>query len=471
MVKRYTAIRYNSTCNWEAEIPFENMYNFSDNGDGTATVTCVPTNGKKAKFTISGEFDTTNKITTWTLKWMLPWSGTQNTTGDQGDYEIMTVVLEQESDSCNIRQCPLSLSTSLTIEGNADYTNAEGYFNQSYWTIEKFCELWAPYNAGAIFAPGSHVWSYYSVNGDGSCNEDGRCCTPDGSCYDTDRETCARIGGSFEPGETCCTQTIFGTDCTNPCSPPETNGCCFPDGTCQDMTAQECLELNGTPQNQKCSFVTCTGVGKCCLPGGDCVLTTAADCSARSGTYDGDGTNCSDGCAGDPTGACCLENGSCVETTSASCSAQGGNYQGDATTCDSVSCGDCNKCEDGATAPPSVTLIISGGTTNPGFDCDCPDVNGSFTLTPTDEQPCLYTYTQTCTPGFDIVYSAELFGIVSESQPKPGWQISVRYNGDLITDYGFSAFVDCGGGGDDFFQSGKNGGLCEGSRLSFLLIV
>lgn len=468
----YTALRRTSECRWEAEIPFESMYNFSDNGGGIATVTCVSSQGKNAKFIILGEFDATQKITTWTMEWKIPWSGTQNGTGDQGDYEILTAVLEQENDSCAIKQCKESLSSTVSISGNAGYSNAEGYFNSSYFTTEKFCEIFETQRSyeGTFFRK-NFLSTEYAVTIDGTCSDKGRCCMPDGTCREMDREQCNRLGGLFEPAESCCTPTIFGPDCTNPCAQPEKKGCCMPDGTCRDLTKEECLARGGDVKDQECSFVTCDPVGKCCLPSGDCIVTTPSDCTSRSGTYGGNGTNCNSGCAGDPTGACCLENGNCVETTNASCTAQGGNYQGDGSTCATANCGACAKCEEGGTAPTSVTLIVSGGTTNPGFDCDCPDVNGSFVLTPTDEQPCKYTYTNTCTPGFDIVYTAELFGFVAESQTKPGWNIRITYNGELITEGGFSAFVNCGGGGDEFRQSGKNGGLCEGSNLSMTLIV
>ena len=453
---KYFALRKTSQCLWEAEIPMDNIYSFAPSGGGAATVTCVQSEGRKAYFNIYAEFSQTDKTTTWTLEWKIPWDGVDSA-GDPGEYEIMTVLIEQENDDCQMRECPLSIPLSLTITGNAGFTNAEGYFNSSYWTLDKFCELFRnSIPLGTFRNCLDYIAVVYSMGGDlttVSCSDKGKCCLPGGGCRDTNKDQCVRLGGTFTPGERCCVSTPFGTDCSGGCKEEDLFACCFPDASCIDLTKAECSERGGTSGNLKCASTTCAGTGKCCLPSGDCILTTQADCTSKSGTYSGDGTKCTDGCAGDPTGACCLDDGSCVETTNANCTAQGGNYQGDATTCATSSCGSCNKCEPGSTPPGAVTLIVSGGKSSTTV-CNCSEINGAFTLTPSSENPCSYEYSFSCSGGGTIKYIAELYGKLVDEQPAPGWAVTIMYEGQPVHST-TSLFINCSGGGDSAYRSGR----------------
>jgi len=467
---KYLAIRKTSQCLWEAEIPMDNIYSFTPSGGGAATVTCVQSEGRKAYFNISAEFSQADKTTTWTIQWKIPWDGVDSA-GDPGEYEIMTVLIEQENDDCYIRECPLSIPISLTITGNAGFTNAEGYFNSSYWNLDKFCELLKTSDGGWTECF-DHIGIYYSTalyNNTIICSDSGKCCLPGGGCRDTTKEQCTRLGGTFTPGERCCTTILGILDCSGGCKEEELFACCFPDASCTDLIKSECIERGGTPGNLKCSSTTCVGTGKCCLPSGDCILTTQADCTSKSGTYGGDGTKCTDGCAGDPTGACCLDDGSCVETTNANCTAQGGNYQGDATTCASSSCGSCNKCEQGSTPPGAVTLIVSGAKSSSTV-CNCSEINGAFTLTPSSENPCSYEYSFTCSGGGTIKYIAEVYGKLVDEQPAPGWAVTIMYQGEPVHSTA-SLFINCSGGGDFTYRSGRWICANNNSNIRLELIV
>ncbi|MCH2136154.1 MAG: hypothetical protein MK101_06175 [Phycisphaerales bacterium] len=82
--------------------------------------------------------------------------------------------------------------------------------------------------------------------------------------------------------------------------------------------------------------------GACCLVGGQCIVGPESACDTVGGTYNGNGSDCSDVDCDEPdeTGACCVGT-TCIDNlTSTVCYSGGGDYQGDGSNCSSTDCGD-----------------------------------------------------------------------------------------------------------------------------------
>lgn len=97
----------------------------------------------------------------------------------------------------------------------------------------------------------------------------------------------------------------------------------MPDGLCQIRLADECVQSGGEPGEPglECTPNPCPGTGACCVPDLGCRRFTLIECEQRLGVYQGDLTDCTQGC---PVEACCLPDGSCEVLTSDDCRERGG---------------------------------------------------------------------------------------------------------------------------------------------------
>ena len=441
------------TCVWEVEYPLENIYRWADAGSGNSTVTCEPSNGAAIKIQLEGEWDSANKIIQWSLRIGIPWVGVDST-GAQGSYETVEIIWKDEQETCTLASgCENVTPVSVTISGNPGYSDNEGIFRSSWWNLANWCSVWNRAYGG--------IRVRYAIHGY-SCLDKGSCCLPDGTCLDdTKFGQCIGLGGLWTKGQKCCLGFSGVTNCTS-CRENKKRACCLPNGTCADTTQHECFLLGGTWNDDICANTTCPGIGKCCLPSGECRIMSSSDCTTAGGTYSGDGTNCNDGCASDPTGACCKPDDTCVETTNTICTGMGGTYQGDGTTCAGVSCGGgCELCEAGSTTPSSCSVIIGGLRSQSDATCNCDEFNGVFTLTQSDENPCEFVYENTCSGGNTVKITALCVGRPSQVMDKTGWQLGVFYNNSLLLDSGVF-FVNCSGGAETGRRlSTKNGSLCD----------
>ncbi len=88
------------------------------------------------------------------------------------------------------------------------------------------------------------------------------------------------------------------------------------------------------------------GFGACCKLDGTCEEMFQSDCEAVGGTYQGDGTDCTDVDCPIPTGACCFDTGFCLELSENDCSSAGGTYLGHGSDCaDDNGNGEPDACE------------------------------------------------------------------------------------------------------------------------------
>jgi hypothetical protein len=111
------------------------------------------------------------------------------------------------------------------------------------------------------------------------------------------------------------------------------------------------------------SDACCCGIGACCFDCDPCDSRSQADCEAAGGTYQGDGTHCSDDPAPcpDPAGACCVGETCSIETES-DCTGMGGSWQGCPSDCDPNPC-----------PPTELTgACCVGGTCSITTEADCP---------------------------------------------------------------------------------------------------
>ena len=148
----------------------------------------------------------------------------------------------------------------------------------------------------------------------------GRCCYPDATgmiqCADIYQCECAMLGGTWD----------VSLNCTaNPCPQPQ-GACCMPDGSCVQTDINTCGQIlhgmwmgvgvpcvpNPCPQPEPDS-------GACCYPDGSCMYRDSISCIQTGGTYQGDGVSCMPNPCPQPQGACCMPDGSCVQTDINTC--------------------------------------------------------------------------------------------------------------------------------------------------------
>lgn len=179
----------------------------------------------------------------------------------------------------------------------------------------------------------------------------GACCLDDGSCAFRTEASCTAVGGEYNGDGADCAQTACTpwNDGTNSAMTPlqeATGSCCLPGDICWDnMTGGDCRSLSGSYNGDGtlCSDeeITCGDAYACCLANGSCVEMMAQPaCEFVNGTYHPEQT-CDDVACPQPTGACCNGiNGQCLIVTQAGCAALGGDsvYHGDGSTCDAVTC-------------------------------------------------------------------------------------------------------------------------------------
>ncbi|MGD2111694.1 MAG: IPTL-CTERM sorting domain-containing protein [Phycisphaerae bacterium] len=139
----------------------------------------------------------------------------------------------------------------------------------------------------------------------------GACCEIGGDCADGVNETdCTSAGGVFH-GE--------GTDCADvTCE----EACCFLPTGCLDLTVPDCDVASGFNQGPgtTCATAVCFPTGACCDRDGTCADGVLdSECEGLGGTFQGDGTLCSELTCPQPDGACCLSNGNCLVLTEADC--------------------------------------------------------------------------------------------------------------------------------------------------------
>ena len=158
--------------------------------------------------------------------------------------------------------------------------------------------------------------------------------------------------------------------------------CCFDDGTCAEYYHQgECEHSGGTWQGDG---TTCTEdlcperSGACCQDDGVCTIDRPTNCRNMGGTYQGDDTTCHPDPCDDPPapGACCL-GPHCEVMSDTECAAQGGVYHGDNTTCYDVECDPHGACclPDGTCHHDQQRYCQDAGGTWHGRDTDCRDVD------------------------------------------------------------------------------------------------
>ncbi|MBP7849788.1 MAG: hypothetical protein KA053_05890, partial [Lentimicrobiaceae bacterium] len=148
----------------------------------------------------------------------------------------------------------------------------------------------------------------------------GRCCYPDATgmiqCADIYQCECAMLGGTWD----------VSLNCTaNPCPQPQ-GACCMPDGSCVQTDINTCGQIlhgmwmgagvpcvpNPCPQPEPDS-------GACCYPDGSCIYRDSISCIQTGGAYQGDGVSCMPNPCPQPQGACCMPDGSCVQTDINTC--------------------------------------------------------------------------------------------------------------------------------------------------------
>ena len=452
-----------SSCTWKKEVPLNSVYNWANAGGGTSTVTCVSLPDKFIHIVLSGDFDATDKLIVWTLQVKIPWTGVSSA-GVPGEFEVLELVWKSEQSKCEFTPCGENIPVSVSISGNAGYTDNPGIFNPAYWTTPPVEDILGygcmHFTGGLLGGRTVAVGTYlnYFANKEG-CITTGACCQDDGSCQELEKTACLELSGTFYPGGDCPGERLRppGIQC------PEKNkgACCLSNESCRYVTEAECRSLNGEWNEGKlCSDVTCDGWGACCN-GTTCTIKKETPCTTGGGTYQGDGTTCADGpCGTDPTGACCYPDNSCTETTQANCQGAGGTYQGDGTTCATVTCGNCQKCRDPSSTPAGVTIIVSGFDYRLSGTCNCTDINGVYALQPTDENPCRFEYEKTC-GGLNVVYSAEIGSPVPEID-NDVWMLNISYDGNPVIQRAIF-FVPCEGGSGQNFLTPSRDGLCQGS--------
>ena len=156
----------------------QNVYRWTPDGLGGSTVACESSSGDAAIIQLKGEYDTVNKITTFTYSIGIPWKGT-GSGGEAGNMEFMTVVWKDEVTSCFLpgndtgtRFCDEIIFVSIDITGNAGYSDNPGIFNSSYWVESNWCDIIQVV-----------LQLLYAADYD-SCYKKGACCLPDGTCLD-----------------------------------------------------------------------------------------------------------------------------------------------------------------------------------------------------------------------------------------------------------------------------------------------
>ena len=209
-----------------------------------------------------------------------------------------------------------------------------------------------------------------SVRGQDATSDFQACCLADGSCVDTDVETCGAHGGTPQ-GE--------GTSCSDVACPQPTQACCLPSGACEDLQADTCVDVGGTPQGDGTSCDAMPSgcprpTEACCFDDGSCEDLEPDACSERGGSAQGTGTSCWNTDCPQPMQACCFDDGSCEDLEPDACSDQGGTAQGTGSRCwytdcprpTEACCFDDGRCED---LEDSRCAALGG--TSQGEDTDC----------------------------------------------------------------------------------------------------
>ncbi len=232
----------------------------------------------------------------------------------------------------------------------------------------------------------------------------GACCMPDGSCVQTDINTCGQILHGMWMG--------VGVPCVpNPCPQPEpdSGACCYPDGSCMYRDSISCIQTGGAYQGDgvSCTPNPCPQPhGACCMPDGSCVQTDINTCGQiLHGMWMGVGVPCVPNPCPQPepdSGACCYPDGSCMYRDSISCIQTGGTYQGDGVSCMPNPCpqpqGACCM-PDGSCVQTDINTcgqILHGMWMGVGIPCvpnPCPQPQGACCM---PDGSCVQTDINTC---------------------------------------------------------------------------
>lgn len=160
----------------------------------------------------------------------------------------------------------------------------------------------------------------------------GACCLPGGSCQLVAAQAdCQMLGGVFLPAESTC-DNCPGACVVGSFQPPECLGGLYFDERCIDSAPDQCSTMEGSFQG---AGSTCTNLmGACCFDAGCHNDVLQSDCDTNGGRFQGVGSSCS--LDSNPcSGACCVFGDRCVEflPTCFCTEFLGGTYQGDGTTC------------------------------------------------------------------------------------------------------------------------------------------
>ncbi len=169
------------------------------------------------------------------------------------------------------------------------------------------------------------------------------------------------------------------------CNGP-TGACCLTDGTCLETDATSCGTLEGTYQGDGtlCSQVNCPAATEaCCFEATNgCLDLEPGQCLLAGGEPQGPGTECASTICF-PIGAACLPDGSCVDgVTPEEAVMLGGTFQGDGTECATANCPE----PTGAACFPNgaclvlteaQAMVAGASWAGPGTTCDDADMNGT----------------------------------------------------------------------------------------------
>jgi len=153
------------------------------------------------------------------------------------------------------------------------------------------------------------------------------------------------------------------------CFDPNINGRPFNANTDTRLTPEDLGQLFPTCEECCCNN-SCNGA--CCLPcsaGGGCVGNkTRAECAALGGTFQGEGSSCTNvQCPECPKPCCVTDTGACVMATAAECANLGGVHHPNLNSCADLTCPQppqpcnpwCPPCPSALTATLSVNMVMS----------------------------------------------------------------------------------------------------------------
>lgn len=190
------------------------------------------------------------------------------------------------------------------------------------------------------------------------CELTGACCLPAGGCEFLTASACQAAGGAYQGDNVPCG---FGS-CNS-----ATVACCFAaTGGCLNLLPATCVSAGGVPgpTNSNCTGYVCFPSGACCLPNGNCIGPVSPEtCAAQNGVFQGNATTCGGVSCPAPTGACCFPTGFCLTLKEADCLLAGATWQGAGTNC---SDGNANGTADACEAPSNPSDLNNDGHVDAG---------------------------------------------------------------------------------------------------------